>query len=98
MSEGAVYLKPKKNMLVTLPEDMIINEGNTVAWDSAIDIVADENSSENDKIKAGTVSLSGSPFKKWKIDGGTNKIDKEKIEDILILIKYKINSFALVDL
>jgi hypothetical protein len=59
-----------------------------VHWDSAFYIVADRSTPENDKIKAGTVRLNGSPIKKWKIDAGNNGIAKDKIDDILILIKY----------
>jgi hypothetical protein len=90
MNEVKVYLKPKRNMAVTVPSTMTINEANPVTWNSAEDISVNGDASENDKIKTGTVSLTGSPLQKWKIDAGVNGINKDKVDDILVLIKYRI--------
>jgi len=88
LDKVTIYLKPKRNMAVTIPTSMKINEVNAVSWNIAEDIPV--GGSENDKIKAGTVSISGSPIQKWQIDAGLNGIDRNSIEDLLILIKYSI--------
>ncbi len=89
ITDTKVYLKPRKGMAVTIPTVMKINQVNNVTWHSEDDIPSNDAASGNDIIKAGSVTLTGSPFIKWKIDAGNNGIDKEKTEDILILIKYK---------
>ena len=89
-TEVKVYLKPKKNMAVAVPDPgvMKINEVSSV-WEDEQDIATNGDTSENDKIKGGTIEITGSPLKKWKIDAGSNGLNKESIDDLLILIKYK---------
>ena len=66
---------------------------NPVRWNSAEDISLEGMLLKNIKIKGGTGILSGSPLRKWKIDAGNRGIDRDKTEDILILIKYRIQRF-----
>jgi hypothetical protein len=40
-------------------------------------------------LKEGNLSLSGDPIRKWIIDAGSDGLDKEELDDILILLKYK---------
>lgn len=86
--EVKVYLKPKKGIEITAPGAMNFNEGISVLWDPTLDIPQSTAAEEN-KLKGGIVSLTGSPVKIWKIDVGSDGIDKEKIEDILIFVKYR---------
>jgi hypothetical protein len=71
---------------------MNINGENSVNWENLPDIPMAGNTGNNDtdKLKGGTVSLTGSAFKIWTIDAGNQGIEKDKIEDILILIEYRI--------
>jgi hypothetical protein len=96
ISKTTVYLKPKKGTAIALPTTMNINIRNPVnggipvAWNSLEDIPLTGNTGSNDIIKVGSVSLTGSPLGTWRINAGNQGIDKDKIEDILILIQYQI--------
>jgi hypothetical protein len=35
--------------------------------------------------------ITGSPVREWAIDGGFGGFDKEKLDDILILLQYKLS-------
>ena len=83
-----IYLKPKKGMAIGNPSPMKINGAISVSWDILNDIPFE--GSNNDIIKGGTIQLTGSPLKTWMIDAGNQGIDKDKIEDLLILIEYRI--------
>lgn len=39
-------------------------------------------------LKQTDISLSGSPIKQWKIDAGANGLKRDKLDDLLILLKY----------
>ncbi len=81
ISEVTVYLKPKEKEPVNVPLQFSVNgTGKPDQWTPAYA-----------NFKEGKVSLSGSPIKKWTIDAGTPGLDKEKLDDILILIKYTIS-------
>ena len=69
---------------------MKINGNNTVTWTASDDIALAGNTGDTNKLKGGTVSLNGTPVKKWTIDISNNDLNKNDLEDILILIKYKI--------
>ncbi|MEG4576203.1 neuraminidase-like domain-containing protein [Microcoleus sp. N3A4] len=78
LSPVTVYLKPKdKDGIATTGLTLKVNNANVSSWNDF---------AEN--MKAGIVSLSGNPIKKWIIDAETNSIDKDKLDDILILLKY----------
>jgi len=80
VSPVTVYLKPKgKDRVTTTGLTLKVNNTNVSSW---------SNFAEN--LKEGTVSFSGNPIKKWAISAGTNGLDKEELDDILILLKYTI--------
>jgi hypothetical protein len=85
-----IYLKPKKGLSLVPPTTLNINGANTVTWNAADDIMS-SSSGEKDKMKAGTASLSGTPIKTWAINVANNGLQKEYLDDILIMIKYVIS-------
>ena len=64
--------------------------GTNVSWSDGYDISFGDISDEKNKIKGGKVDLSGNPDKKWTINAGINELDKETLEDILLLVRYKV--------
>lgn len=82
ISETKVYLKAKKGMVITPSStDITLNRIPIASWNSIQDI----------SLIEGTVDLTGSsPIKTWAVNIGTNLI--EKIDDFLILIKYRVKS------
>lgn len=42
-------------------------------------------------IKGGTASLNGSPKKTWTLNTCNGGLDKTKIDDILVLIRYTVS-------
>lgn len=79
MLEATVYLKPKAGKpLDTGPLIFKINGagGDTITWNDYGD------------LKMGNVSLPGDPIGIWTVDAGTNGLDKDVLDDILILLKY----------
>lgn len=58
---------------------------------SGEDIQMSGSSGNTDKIKGGNVSLSGTPIKKWTIASEADGLDKESLDDILVLVKYKVS-------
>lgn len=46
----------------------------------------------NTNLKEGKVSLSGNPVKKRTLNAGVDGLDKEKLDDIFILLKYIITA------
>ena len=90
IKQTKIYLKPKKDSSISVPSNMKINGNNTVNWSTGDDIEYPGVSGNKNKIKGGTVNLTGNPDKKWTIDVGTNGLNKDHVEDILLLIKYKI--------
>jgi hypothetical protein len=89
VSPVTIYLKQKGKDAITTPP-LKVNSTDISNWS---DIVT-ENSSGN--LKKGEVNLSGNLIKKWTINAGTNRldkeeldVDKEELDDILILLKYK---------
>lgn len=79
LSSLKVYLKPKgKDPVDTTGLTLKINNANVGAW-----------STIGENMKEGNVSLSGNPIRKWTINAGADGFDKEELDDILILLKYK---------
>lgn len=79
LSSTKVYLKPKgKEPMDTTGLALKINNANVGGW-----------STIGENLKEGNVSLSGNPIRKWMIDAGTEGLDREELDDILILLKYK---------
>lgn len=46
-------------------------------------------------LMSGEVTLSGNPIRRWTISAGINGLDKDELEDILILLKYSIDDTAI---
>jgi hypothetical protein len=86
--EVKVFLKPKKGSSVATPVSMIVNGNNSVIWNSAFDIPMPGSDREIDKIKAGRVKIKGSPIRIWNINAGIAGLNKEDLDDILILVQY----------
>jgi hypothetical protein len=85
-----VYLKPKKESTVTVPASFKVNGNNSVTWGASDDIAFPGAAADKNKIKGGTVNLSGDPIKKWTLDAGNNGLNKDDLDDILILLNYRI--------
>jgi hypothetical protein len=85
MTKVNIYLKPQPGVSLT-PHNIIVNETN-IDWSSEADIVCPWS---NNTIIAGSAGFTGSPIKKWIVDAGVNGLNKDELDDILILIKYKI--------
>ncbi len=78
LSTVKVYLKPKsKNPVATDGLTLKINDSSTSGW-----------SNFGESLKEGTISLSGNPIKKWTVNLGTDGLDRDEFDDILILLKY----------
>jgi hypothetical protein len=76
-----VYLKPKgEEPVETSNMTLRINNSNVGNWN---------NFGRN--LRSGTVSVSGSPIRQWTISTG-NGLQREVIDDILIVLKYEIAS------
>lgn len=90
LDKVTILLKPVAGTTVTVPSNLKINGNNTVSWSAAEDIELPGAAGNTDKIKGGTVNLTGSPVKQWTIEAGTGGFDKDNLEDILVLIRYKI--------
>ncbi|MEW5744518.1 MAG: neuraminidase-like domain-containing protein [Nitrospirota bacterium] len=84
-----IYLKPKRGKTVAAPAALKMGTV-AVAWDAGEDIAMTGSAGEKDKLKGGAVALQGSPLQKWSIDAGDNGLDKDAVEDILVLMKYKV--------
>jgi hypothetical protein len=78
-----VYLKPKGNAVAAVTGTMKLNGANSVAWTPT-----GQGSAVTGRYKNGTVDLIGTPFRTWTIEAGENGLDKEAIDDILILVRY----------
>jgi hypothetical protein len=84
ITEATVYLKPKGTAPVsTSGLALSINKASI----SDNEWIAPSEFPGTD-LKQADVSLSGSPIKKWTIDAGTDGLDKDELEDILILFTY----------
>jgi Tc toxin complex TcA C-terminal TcB-binding domain len=81
-SSTTIYLKSKgedhvnTNNLTLKVNDVTINSG---SWTSF-----------TETIKQSILNLTGKPDKTWTIDAGVDGFDKEELDDILILMQYKI--------
>jgi hypothetical protein len=92
IDETKVYLKPQSGQSITLPNNYKIDANKIVNWDDNEDIDHGTriSTTKKDRIKGGTVTVNGSPIKSWSIGAGVNDLKKDELDDILILIKYKI--------
>jgi hypothetical protein len=84
LSAVGAYLKPKG-------EDAIETGGLTLTIDNSTPIDLN-NSGPN--IKDGMVDISGgpiSPIGHWIVNAGANDLDKETLDDVLILLKYSLS-------
>ena len=41
-------------------------------------------------MKTASATLTGTPFKEWAIDAGTNGLKKDELDDMFILLEYKV--------
>jgi hypothetical protein len=87
LTSATIYLKPKgiepinTDALTFKLNNTDVNSNN---WELVPDTII------KDSLKNQTLAFSGKPDKVWTIDAGTDGLDKEQLDDILILIKYKI--------
>jgi hypothetical protein len=89
IAQTKVYIKPKADAAVSPPATMNINGANAVTWSPAEDIALPGSTGEKNKMKGGTVNLSGSPVRKWTIEAGVTGLNKDSVDDVLIVLKYK---------
>ncbi|MBD2114975.1 MULTISPECIES: neuraminidase-like domain-containing protein [Cyanophyceae] len=71
-----VYLKPQDKKTVTTPELMKIN-------DVDVNFIKD-----GKKLQEPNVSLLGNPIRKWTVSARANSLNREEIDDILLLLQY----------
>lgn len=83
ISGVTVYLKPKG-------KDPVDTSGLTFSVNGT-NVSGGWSTPTKPNLKEGSFLLSGDPIKKWAINAGTDGLDKEKLDDILILIKYAIS-------
>jgi hypothetical protein len=91
VNETKIYLKPRKGLAVTPPSSMTINGVTSVTWEPGKDIAMPGSPGEINKLKAGTVRLSGPATRKWTIDVGLDDLNKDTLDDLLVLMTYKIS-------
>ncbi len=61
-------------------------------WNIDIDIAMHGSREEKDKLKGGALSINDrNPIDEWIINTGDSGLDGNVLEDILILIKYRIS-------
>ncbi len=84
-----IYLKPKKGMSVSTPASMNIDD-EAIAWSSGDDIAMPGSIGDIDTMKGGMATLAGSPINTWSINAGVNGLNRDNLDDILILVKYEI--------
>lgn len=84
LENGTAYLNPKETNPVNTEGLKFKLSGKTIGetdskWKGAYG-----------NLKGGTVSLSGDPIKTWTIAIEAGQLDKEELDDILILLRYKL--------
>jgi len=86
LSNMKIFLKNFKTKAITTSGLTVkLNEYSISSW-------ADfpQNDPTDNKLKLGEVNATGNPIKKWTIDGGNNGLKVDEVEDILLLMTYKI--------
>lgn len=85
LSGVSVYLKPKcKDPVTTAVLTLKINTVSATGWAKW--------PTQNDNLQIATVQLTGGPITTWTIDAGANGLNKDELDDILILMKYTITT------
>ncbi|WP_340199995.1 neuraminidase-like domain-containing protein [Ascidiimonas sp. W6] len=90
LTQTKVYLKPASENTIIPPNPFKVNDTN-ITWTTGDDIAHSASTGSKNKLKGGTIGLTGSPIKKWSIDAGLSGLDRSKLDDILVLMKYRIN-------
>jgi hypothetical protein len=89
VSPVTIYLKPKgKDPVSTTSLTFIVSDTKVKVEVGSWKAFPEDPEDKSEKLQKADISLSGDPIKKWTIDAGTNGLDKEKLDDILILLKY----------
>lgn len=85
LSEVKVYLKPPKGKdpVTTAGMTLKINNVSATGWAKW--------PTEEDNLQRADVQLTIDPVTTWTIDAGTNGLNKNELDDILILLKYTIS-------
>ncbi|MFM7548696.1 MAG: hypothetical protein ACKO8I_07435 [Cyanobacteriota bacterium] len=83
-----LYLRPKPTAAVAPPAISLNGKG--VSWSMAHDIARPGALAETDKLKGGTVALSGSAKANWRFNAGAGSMAASTADDLLILIKYTV--------
>lgn len=84
ISSSKIYLKSKDK------DDPIDTANLTLKIDGTASGNWSDLSSTVKDVKQAEIALSGSPLNEWLIDAGVNGLDKEKTDDILILMRYTV--------
>jgi len=81
-----VFLKNTKGKTITTSGLTVkLNEYSISSWTDF-----PQNDPSDNKLKEGDITAAGSPVKKWTIDGGKNGLKPEEVDDILLLMTYRI--------
>jgi len=92
MKSAIVFLKPKDGQSM-LGSPALSIKGTSVTWVPGQDLqhaTNPTNTSKKDKLKAGSLNITGTPVGEWLIDAGAGELTQDDLDDIIILIKYKI--------
>lgn len=90
ISSTQVYLKPKKGNAAVLATPVSSINGAAVTWSPSEDLLLPGGAAAT-TIKGGTATLNGSPKKTWTLNTGNGGLDKTKVDDILVLIRYTVS-------
>ncbi len=58
---------------------LVVNGSNANTW---------SNFRESENMKESPFSISGSPIRKWTIEVSSGELEREKVEDVMILMRY----------
>ena len=83
LTSATIYLKPKEDEAINTNNLTLLKINNTQVGSWTIN-------AEIEHFKETSVTLSGQPDKTWTIDAGIDGFNKEDLDDIIILINYKI--------
>ncbi|MTI86960.1 MAG: hypothetical protein FH748_03210 [Balneolaceae bacterium] len=85
-----IYLKPIAGQSIGAPDPLNINE-TAVNWDHNQDI---EHTGTSDasvgKLKYGSAAITDDPIDSWEIDASSGGLDKDTVDDILMVLEYKV--------
>lgn len=90
MDSIKVLLKPKRNHAITTLPSITIDGNQEVVFSPADDIAYPGSAGNTNTIRGGSCATSENPIKQWTIAIENNEDNREHLEDIIIVVRYKI--------